>query len=372
MISPVLYGLDSSGKVRVWYYEVQGDKYRTTSGLLEGKTITSAWTQAFETNAGKANSRSPEAQAVEEANAKYEKKLKTGYFERLEDVKVWEHLPMLARNYKDLSELDFRRGLWLGQCKYNGHRCIATKDGLWTRKKERIVSVPHIEAALSPFFVKHPEAMLDGELFNEDLRQQLNRLSSLCRKTAPTPEDLAESEAIVRYYPYDGYGFCKTTRQTGYSARKRLIDQLEGKIPYVKTVDSVVILSEEHFDAYYEELLQEGHEGAVLRRTHGTYQNDKRTADLLKRKPDDEEEFRIVKVEEGSGNWAGFAKIIWLSDDGGKEFKASFKGTQEQAAEVLQNKEDWEGRVVSIKFNGRTGLGTPNFAQLDYNNCCKE
>lgn len=46
-------------------------------------------------------------------------------------------------------------------------RCVATKNGLFTRKGEKYISVPHIEEALKPFFDKHPESVLDGELFKK-------------------------------------------------------------------------------------------------------------------------------------------------------------------------------------------------------------
>lgn len=369
-ISPTLYGLDSSGKMRHWHYEVLGSQYRTVSGLLGKQSITSEWTTALPTNLGKTNYRSGEVQALAEAQAKFDKKLKTGYFLRQEEVTVWEHLPMLAQQYKDQDNLEFRYGLWLAQCKYNGHRCIATRDGLWSRRKERIVSVPHIERALIPFFEKHPSAMLDGELFNEDLREHLNELSSICRKTVLTTEDVVKSESIVRYYPYDGYGFCNTKRDTPYEKRKDLIDQLEGRVKYVSKVPSTVITSREQFEEFYAQMLDNFHEGAMLRRRYGVYMNDKRPETLLKHKPDDEEEFTITGIEEGTGNWSGKAKRIFLLD-GSKEFKATFKGTFPQAQECLAQKADWIGQRVSIKFNGRTGLGTPNFAQFDYANCQK-
>lgn len=50
-----LYTRDSLGNVRVWYMEQEGDKYRTTSGLLDGEKVTSEWTVAKPKNVGKRN-----------------------------------------------------------------------------------------------------------------------------------------------------------------------------------------------------------------------------------------------------------------------------------------------------------------------------
>jgi hypothetical protein len=79
-----------------------------------------------------------------------------------------------------------------------------------------------------------------------------------------------------------------------------------------------------------------------------------------------------VDINEGTGNWSGKAKIISLrSVDGKLTFDASFKGTMEQAEQVLRDKDKWLDKVVTICYNGLTGLGTPQFAQFDINNCIK-
>jgi hypothetical protein len=55
----------------------------------------------------------------------------------------------------------------------------------------------------------------------------------------------------------------------------------------------------------------------------------------------------------------------------GTEFGGSFKGTMPQAIDFLKNKDQWIGKTVTVNYFGFTGLGTPNYAQLDINNCLK-
>jgi hypothetical protein len=43
----------------------------------------------------------------------------------------------------------------------------------------------------------------------------------------------------------------------------------------------------------------------------------------------------------------------------------------EDAAYFLTVKDQWIGKEVTVQFNGYTGLGTPQFAQLDYKNLVK-
>jgi len=145
-----IYTKDTLGNIRIWYMEQNGNKYRTISGLSDGEKVTSEWSHAEAKNVGRSN----ETTSIEE--------------------------PMLAQPLHKLSKQpDFSKEKWGMQCKFNGNRCIATKDGLFTRKGEKYMSVPHIENALKPLFKMYPDAVLDGELFNNDLRQQLNEISKL-------------------------------------------------------------------------------------------------------------------------------------------------------------------------------------------------
>jgi hypothetical protein len=55
--------------------------------------------------------------------------------------------------------------------------------------------------------------------------------------------------------------------------------------------------------------------------------------------------------------------------DNGKVFDATFKGGREKLTQILKEKDDWIGQKVTITYNGWTGKGTPNYAQIDPNNC---
>lgn len=367
-----LYTRDSLGNVRVWYMEQEGNKYRTVAGLVNGERVTSEWTLASPKNIGKKNETSAEKQAETEVLARYKKQKKTGYFEDVKDIDKSSYVePMLAKLYKDYhDEINLEKGEWLMQTKYNGMRCVATKDGLFTRKGEKYISCPHIEESLKSFFEKHPEAVLDGELFNNELRQKLNEISKLVRKTVNiTSEDLKKSRELVHYYIYDGYGF-GLDKEHPYHERKQWIDSnIIGTYTHISKVEDFELKGKEDLDKHYQSLVGEGHEGAILRHKNMKYEN-KRSKNLLKVKPEMDSEAKIVEVIEGSGNWSGTAKTATL-DWGGKVFDATFKGTQDQLRDVLKNKNKWLGKTVTFLYNDTTGLGTPNFARIDVDNCFK-
>lgn len=251
-------------------------------------------------------------------------------------------------------------------------RCVATKDGLFTRKGEKYISVPHIQKSLEPFFKKYPTAVLDGELFNNDLRQQLNEICKLIRKTKHINiTDLNQSEKLVKYYVYDGYNFdMDTTELSEYNKRKRWIDiNVVGSYKYIEKVTTEVITSQSQLDESYKKYLDDQQEGGILRNLNYPYEH-KRSKNLLKLKSEDDDEAVIVEVIEGNGNWSGTAKTATIKWNN-VTFDATFKGTQEQLSEILKNKQNWIGKQVTFLYNGLTGLGVPNYARIDVNNCIK-
>ena len=376
-----LYCRDSMGRVRIWKMEQQGCKYRTVSGLIDGEQVTTEWTVAKGKNIGRSNETSCEEQATKEIENKYKKQLKTGYFEDVNDIDTAQYVePMLAKKYKDYAtKIDFSKEYWIAQCKFNGMRCIATKNGLFTREGERYMTCQHIEKTLEPFFKDHPDAVLDGELFNEEYRQQLNEISKLIRKTKHIQQsDLDACVKYVQYYIYDGYdfsdgdGYYKSSES--YIVRKEHLDEAIriyfSKDKCIRTVYSYTIDSEDTLNTVYSKYIDKGHEGIILRNSHSPYEN-KRSKYLLKVKPEDDDEAIIVDIIEcEKGDWSGSGKTMTLLWNN-QEFDATFKGPYEQAVQFLKDKDKWIGKKVTFLYNGLTGLGTPNYARMDINNCVK-
>lgn len=257
-------------------------------------------------------------------------------------------------------------------------RCIATfvdgKVRLTSREGEDYVSVPHVNSYLQAFFEKNPDAVLDGELFNYELSQFLNKISSILRRKENLTEDfLAESEKTIRFYLYDGYGFNEHTAVTPYALRYADINRIVADYPkYLRKIDCHVVNNEEEALVKYDEYVAAGQEGAMLRNMSMPYKPGYRSYDLLKIKPTDDKEFLCVDIGEGDGNRSGVAARMWLVDEKGDKFKASFKGGDgavELFREVLKNKDKYIGKYVTIFFNGYTGKNkVPNYGQFDIHN----
>lgn len=389
---PTLYARTSTGAIQVWWMEQEGNQFRSVSGQQDGIKTIAQWTTATAKNTGKINATSSEQQAVVEIQAKYDKQLKSnGYWSDIKDVDKDKFFQvMLAKSYGDYKEkLDWSKGIGV-QIKYNGGRIVATKHGLFSRKGEKYVSIPHIEEGLEPFFNKFPDAVLDGEGFNYDLREKLNEIMKLLRKTVHvTKEDLEKSKDTIRFYIYDGFNLplCKDgqpiSQTAGYVERKSAIDNaffapcfIDRYKDVVGQVKTWIVYSEKELEELYKEFLKDKQEGAILRILDKPYEN-KRSKFLLKYKPIDTDEFRSISIQEGEGKFAGRVSTITYQridggfyKDGTDTFDATFKGTDNDARDLWQSGKYKEliNEIQTIQYNGTTGYGKPNYARLDWDN----
>ncbi|MBM3417326.1 MAG: hypothetical protein FJY17_00210 [Bacteroidetes bacterium] len=366
---PILYSLTSTGVIQTWRIEQDKNKYRTISGLDNGKKITSAWTECDGKNIGRSNETSPEGQASLEIESKYTKQLKLKYYKSKTKLGGTKYIqPMLAKKFVDYED-DVKCPTSLDR-KYNGMRQITHAAGTFTRKGEPIVAAPHIFKSLESLFNKYPNLVLDGELYNHEFRYQLNEIIRLVRDTVHvTPESLAESEKKVRYYVYDGYGFNNITQETPFLERREALKKLLKGIKHIVIVEHKTANNKDELFEIYDSFLKDGYEGAMIR-LNAPYEN-KRSKNLLKLKPTDDDEFEIVDIEEGDGNRAGRAGRIICKMKDNRTFAADLKGSFEQFTEVLKNKKKYIGQTVTIYYNGLTGYGIPNYAKFDCNNSHK-
>lgn len=366
LILNVLYKRDTIGNVREWQMEVSGNRYRTIAGLQDGQKVTSGWTIAEAKNVGRANSTTPEEQAVAEVMAIYQKKLDVDYHESINSIdtpKIFK--PMLAVGWdKRKGKIDYSQLTWV-QPKLDGIRCIATRHGLYSRTGKLIVAVPHISEALQPLFAAHPDAIFDGELYNHDLRDDFNAIVSMVRKTKVTAEALKQSRKMAEYHVYDYPGMMHAdfgTRfdvMTSYMIDAGVVNVLPSGKAFIHLVKTMYAHSEAEVDRHYMSFLAEGYEGGIIRLC-GEYQQ-KRSNLLIKRKDFEDAEFEIIRIEEGLGNWAGAAKRLIFKIEDGREVGAGMAGTREYLRKVLVEADQYPGKKATIQFFTRTPDGIPRF-----------
>ena len=120
--------------------------------------------------------------------------------------------PMLAYP-ASAKPIDYSKPTFI-QPKLDGVRCViqlnheANERGefpveAYSRTGKLWKNIDHILEELYPFFDKYPNVILDGELYNHDLRDNFEKIISLVRKTKPTDEDRLEASELTQYHCYD-------------------------------------------------------------------------------------------------------------------------------------------------------------------------
>ena len=139
-------------------------------------------------NEGRSNARDTLQQAKFEAQAEWDKKSAKEYFTDIADIDSYEQFkPMLAHDYTKRPQSE-----GISQPKLDGIRCVLDKNGMWTRAGKPITSCPHIWESLKTFIETNPNMIIDGELYNHELKADFNKITSLVRKLKSTPTDIAE------------------------------------------------------------------------------------------------------------------------------------------------------------------------------------
>ena len=358
---PTLYKRDTNGNIRELTVEYSNgvlNATRTIAGIKDGNLVTSGWKNATGKNTGKANATTDAEQAQKEAQAMWDKKVEKEYFEDISKVDTYDKFkPMLAQDYAKLDSGKRMQLDMISQPKLDGIRCIARKDGLFTRAGKEITTCNHIHNALKDYFEKNPTDILDGELYNHELKADFNKITSLVRKVKPTQAEAEECAKLVQYHIYDitGPEWEGMPFEDGNLHLEDVIGNLDYRQP-LQFVETVYCNSQTELDEMYAVWTEQGYEGQMVRNNQ-PYEN-KRSKNLLKRKEFITEEFDVVEVLEGSGNWAGYAKHFVLTD-GTNTFKSGVRGNQATLKELLEQevKPTW----VTCRYFERSPDNIPRF-----------
>lgn len=338
---PTLFARTNTGAVQQWEILVEGSKYQTIFGQVNGVLQTTKWTECYTTNEGKANERNPEEQAIFEAKALWKKKKDSGYYESINDIDKIKFIePMLAKNFDDYKNT-INYPVYSNP-KLDGIRCIVTKDGMFSRNGKQIVSSPHIRKELDYIFSKHPEAILDGELYCDKLNDDFNKICSLVKKTKPTEEELLESSEVIQYWIYD------TVQNIKFGDRFKWLTDHINVTDKIRLVPANVCENNTQLDELYEEYMSSGFEGQMVR-LNDVYEN-KRSKFLLKRKEFQDKEYVILDIIEGEGNRTGMAGAMIFKNETGLTFNSNIKGNREYLKELLENKESYKGKLATVKY----------------------
>ena len=277
---------------------------------------------------------------------------------------MMRYKPMLAHpvgGFERITEEDWREGLY-SQPKLDGVRCLIQYEPLknrvvaYSRTGKEWKNINHILEQLKPFFAKHPDVVLDGELYNHDLRNNFEKIISLVRKTKPTDEDRAESAEKVQFHCYD------IVNENWHFEDRNLFRQHnfsyygDYQCDSVISVDHGLVFNTEEVEVAHREYLDRGYEGSILRKNENY--ECKRSWTLQKVKDFSDAEANIIGWAEGKGKRRGtIGKFIAIDDDGnqfGMPVMDKFKYLQDN----FKRMQGYIGRRATFTYFERTKKGS--------------
>ena len=196
----LLFKVDDKNRIRTIDINYKGSEIIRSSGILGGKT-TQNFTQCHPKNIGKSNYKSAETNAREKTESIIKEKIRDGYVQLTQDElslgkeQIIEIIskkansipkPMLASvlNPNKVSE-KFKA---LGSAKLDGMRAIVVIPEvgdvkMYSRKSVEITTMNHIINELE--IIRNNSGfvgVLDGELYNHELKKDFQDLMSACKK----------------------------------------------------------------------------------------------------------------------------------------------------------------------------------------------
>ena len=275
---------------------------------------------------------------------------------------MMRYKPMLAYPVSD-KPIDYTDKVFI-QPKLDGVRCLIQCDQVHQYKWDKVTAysrtgkewknIDHILAELRPFFEKHPDIILDGELYNHDLKNDFEKIISLVRKTKPTDEDRTESAEKVQFHCYDNIN-----EEYVFEERMAFIyNNLEESYCIVNVPTTRVFKHEEALNVHNDGNLKDGYEGSIVRLN--TEYQCKRSHSLRKFKDFSDAEATIVGYEVGKGKRTGTLGKFVMQDDDGNEFGCPpGKGyNYKDMTDMLENIHDYIGERATFTYFERTKAGS--------------
>ena len=276
--------------------------------------------------------------------------------------------PMLAQTYNQ-TPIDFSQNVYQ-QPKLDGVRCIFTSDGAFSRTGKRFMNVRHIEQALDYIWKHMPGLILDGELYNHDLRNNFEKIISLVRKQKPTHEDRLDAYNLVQFHVYDmafthWWVFGNDHMNWRYKKRMEWLHKQfdhynegwEGPINgengrMIQVVKTCNLVTPAMIKVMHQFFLDQGYEGSIIR-LNERYER-KRSKNLLKIKDFQDSEAIIIDWVEGKGKRKGTIGKFMAEDPEGIQFGMPVMDNFKKLQRNFKKMQKWVGRTATFTYFERT------------------
>ena len=276
--------------------------------------------------------------------------------------------PMLAYPVSD-KPINYDNDVFM-QPKLDGVRCVIQYenrplkniDDLSGQLTENVVvaysrtgkewkNIDHILFNLKPWFALNPDVILDGELYNHDLKDDFEKIISLVRKQKPDDIDMLESADMVQFHCYD-----IIDETMSFAMRNEFIKQAVPRNHCIKHVPTNLVFRDDDAKVYHRRNLDNGYEGSILR-TNDTYAC-KRSHNLRKFKDFSDAEALIVDWVEGVGKRTGTIGKFMAQDEDGNLFGMPVMDKFKYLQDNFKKMQGYVGKTATFTYFERTKAGS--------------
>ena len=262
------------------------------------------------------------------------------------------HKPMLAYPVSD-KPINYDDKVFM-QPKLDGVRCLIQYDKktgvtAYSRTGKQWKNIDHITSSLEKWFKSNQTTVLDGELYNHDLRDDFETIISLVRRQTPDDIDMLESREMVQFHCYD----IIHPDNSPFEDRNRFVKHcVEQSSPYVHTVSTLQCVDDEDAKEMHAVNLACGFEGSILR-TNDVY-HQKRTHSLRKFKDFKDAEALIVDWVEGVGKRVGTIGKFMAQDKDGNLFGMPVMDNFKYLQDNFKAMQGYVGKTATFTYFERT------------------
>ena len=266
--------------------------------------------------------------------------------------------PMLAYPVSD-KPIDYNKPVFM-QPKLDGVRCVIQYENMgleyevkaYSRTGKEWKNIHHILEQLKPFFEKYPNVILDGELYNHDLKDDFETIISLVRRQKPDDIDMLESRDLVQFHCYDIIDEKLPFEQRINFIRKSLM--LLGDS--IHTVSTTSIACKLDAEEMHKVNLECGFEGSILR-TNDVYKCG-RSWNLRKFKDFHDAEATLLAWVEGKGKRKGTIGKFMAQDSEGNVFGMPVMDKFDYLQKNFRKMRNWVGKTATFTYFERTKAGS--------------
>lgn len=201
-------------------------------------------------------------------------------------------------------------------------------------------------AAPAWFVAGLPKTALDGELWAG--RGSFERLSGIVRKALPLDDEWHQVRYMIFELP-DAPG--------DFAARAEAIRRIvaEAERPWLQAVEQFRIAEPVALQARLEAIVKAGGEGLMLHRADAPYLTGRSDA-LLKLKPWEDAEARVVAHLPGQGKHRGRVGALLVETEAGQRFRVG-----SGLSDALRIDPPPIGSLITYRYRARTKSGLPRF-----------